>query len=370
MTTLEERPAASPEPERNGAPATRPPLFKPRAAGWRAYAEPTVIFAVFFILAIAPLVPLFDFTNVFNSSTGYGRGNLGLVLVYTISAMGFNLLIGWSGQIGLAHAGLMALGAYATTVLFADGVPFFAAMLIAAIAATVIGVVVGFPAARLRGFFLAIATLALGELIVKMIELDDDIAGWLDTGGGTGRTVPTFQLGGGTNTLTAYYIALGALLVVFIVFMILTRGRLGRTLKSIRDIEVATGPIGISATRYKLIAFGLSAFAAALSGALFAQNVTFINPEAFRTRLLIFMLIILIVGGVGRLWGPLLGAIFFVFIREKLQDAEKLRILIFGISLMLAILMLPGGFASLPSRIRESKWAKDLQRRLENAWKV
>lgn len=340
------------------------PLYKPRPPGLKRWAEPGATLALFIFLGLSAVYPLLDWTQIFPHDTDFGKGNLAFVFAYTVAAMGFNLLVGYSGQLGLAIAGLFALGGYGTGILFEDGVPFFAAFFIIATVAAVIGVIFAFPAARLKGFFLAIATLAFGELIVKLIELDDEVASWLDTGGGTGKTLELFRLGGGTNTRTVFWMSYGALVFTYIGFVILSRGRLGRTLKSVRDIEIATGPIGISATRYKLIAFGLSAFTASMGGALFAQNATFINPGTFKTRLLVFLLVILIIGGVSRLWGPLIGAFFFVYIREKLQDVEELRILMFGIALMLAVLMLPGGFASLPSRLRESRYIQDLRKRM------
>lgn len=362
MTTTEEAPGR--ENTDPVATTTSYPLYKTRPPGIAGWWEPASTAGVFAFLALAAFFPLLDWTGVYGHDTDFGIGNLAFVLEYTIAVMGFNLLVGYAGQLGLAIAGLFGFGAYGTAVLFEDGVPFFAALAIVAFIAAVIGVITAFPAARLRGFFLAIATLALGELIVKLIELDDDVAGWLDTGGGTGKTLELFTLGGGTNTRTVFWVSYFALIFTYVCYVILTKGRLGRTLKAVRDIEIATGPIGISATRYKLVAFALSAVTAAIGGALFAQNSTFVNPSTFRTRLLIFLLVVLIVGGVGKLWGPLIGAFFFVYIRDKLQDTERLRILIIGLALMLAILMLPGGFASLPKRVRESRWAQDLQRRL------
>ena len=97
----------------------------------------------------------------------------------------------------------------------------------------------------------------------------------------------------------------------------------GRTLKAVRDIDIAAGPIGISSTYYKLVAFGLSAFAAALAGAMWAQNISFAQPTVFRTNMLVFLLVVLIAGGLGYKWGPLIGGIFFVFIRQKLQGTRN-----------------------------------------------
>ena len=233
------------------------------------------------------------------------------------------------------------------------------------IAAAVIGFLVGFPAARLKGFFLAIATLALGELIVTIIRLDEKVWDGLKTNGGTGKQVPQFRVPGLDRILSVYMLSLGALFITMVAYVVLTNRRLGRTLKAVRDIDIATGPLGISSTYYKLLAFGISAFAAALAGAMWAQNSSFANPSAFRTRLLVFLLVVLIVGGLSHKWGPLIGAVFFVFLRQKLQDTQKLLFLILGITLILAVLILPNGIAALPKQLRDSRWVKDLQRRLE-----
>ncbi len=351
------------------------PLYPPKPAGPARYRDQLTTLGVFAFLALLPWMPILGWTDIFDSSNNFGRGNLAFVFAYGAAAVGFNLLVGYSGTLGLAVAGLFALGAYGTAVLSAPSDarealagydwPFFLALPVVCIAAAIIGVLVGFPAARLKGFFLAIATLALGELIVTIIRLDDEVWTGLKTNGGTGKQVPQFLVPGLDRILSAYMLSLGALFLMMIAYIVLTNRRLGRTLKAVRDIDIATGPIGISSTYYKLVAFGLSAFAAALAGAMWAQNSSFVNPQTFRTRLLVFMLVVLIVGGLSRKWGPLIGAIFFVFLRQKLQDTQKLLFLILGIALILAVLILPHGIAALPERIRESRWVKDLQRRLE-----
>lgn len=358
--------------------ATAPPrqLYPPKSPGLRRYREQLTTLGVFVFLAFLPWIPILGWTDIFDSGNNFGRGNLAFVFAYGAAAVGFNLLVGYSGTLGLAVAGLFALGAYGTAVLSAPSDarealagydwPFFLALPVVCIAAAIIGVLVGFPAARLKGFFLAIATLALGELIVTIIRLDDDVWSGLKTNGGTGKQVPQFLVPGLDRILSAYMLSLGALILMMLAYIVLTNRRLGRTLKAVRDIDIATGPLGISSTYYKLVAFGLSAFAAALAGAMWAQNSSFANPQTFRTRLLVFLLVVLIVGGLGRKWGPLIGAIFFVFLRQKLQDTQKLLFLILGIALILAVLVLPNGIAVLPKQIRDSRWVKDLQRRLES----
>ena len=352
------------------------PLYAPKSRFRRAVPEWVTLLAVFVFLALLPKVPILGWTDIFDSGNNFGRGNLAFVFAFAIAAVGFNLLVGFSGTLGLAVAGLFALGAYGTAVLSAPSDarealagydwPFFIALPVVCIAAAIIGVVVGFPAARLKGFFLAIATLALGELIVTIIRLDEKVWDGLKTNGGTGKQVPQFRVPGLDRVLSFYMLSLGALFVMMMAYVVLTNRRLGRTLKAVRDIDIATGPIGISSTYYKLVAFGISAFAAALGGAMWAQNSSFANPSAFRTRMLVFLLVVLIVGGLSHKWGPLIGAIFFVFLRQKLQDTQKLLFLILGVTLILAVLIMPNGIAALPERIRDSRWVKDLQRRLQS----
>ncbi|MYI19690.1 MAG: hypothetical protein F4121_06295, partial [Acidimicrobiia bacterium] len=112
---------------------------------------------------------------------------------------------------------------------------------------------------------------------------------------------------------------------------------------------------------YKLVAFGISGFVAAIAGGLYAQDIRFLSPASFKDNMLVFMLVILVLGGVGRIWGPLLGAMFYILIREQLASFQILRLIIIGIALMIAILALPYGFASLPSRVRDSRFGQHLR---------
>jgi branched-chain amino acid transport system permease protein len=357
-------------------------LYPPRPDGLARHRSLFITAGVFIFLALLPAFPVLSWISIFDSGNNFGRGNLAFVFAYAAAAVGFNLLVGHSGTLGLAVAGIFGLGAYGTAILSAPpecleegcdpivreavsgyGWPFLLALPVVCIFAGVLGIVVGFPAARLRGFFLAIATLALGELIITIIRLDDDVWSGLRTNGGTGKQVPLFSVFGANATMSAYIMSLTALFLTHICYVTFTNRRLGRTLKAVRDIEVATGPTGISATYYKLVAFGLASFAAALAGAMWSQNSAFVNPSTFRTRLLVFLLVVLIIGGLGRTWGPLVGAFFFVFLRQQLQDTQKLLFLILGIALMLAVLIMPFGLTSIPDRVRESRWAKDLRQR-------
>ena len=360
------------------------PLYPPKPKGIKGQQKLLAAILTFGFLAFLPWIPIFGWITIFDTGTNYGLGNLAYVFAYAAAGIGFNFLIGYSGTLGLAHAGLFAIGAYGSAILSAPpecleqtcetivrpavsgyGWPFLLTIPLVCFFAAIVGVVVGFPAARLKGFYLAIATLALGELIVKLISLDEKLWSGLKTNGGTGKQVQIFEFFGSGQLKSAYFLSLASLLITFIGYVIYTENRLGRTLKSVRDIEIATGPLGISSTYYKLIAFGLSGFCAALAGVAWAQNSAFVNPSSFKTRLLVFLLVVLILGGLGKLWGPLIGAIIFVYIRQEFQDSQKLLFFLIGTALMVAILILPKGVASLPDRFSDSRWVQDLRRRFK-----
>ncbi len=278
---------------------------------------------------------------------GYYIYIVSLVLVYTLSTLGLNVMIGWTGQIGLAVFGFFGLGAYATSILNEKGLPWIIALVVVALFATVIGFIDGFPAVRLFGFFLAIASLAFGDLIMRFIIEADGI-----TGGGGGYPVQLLEFWGANREIALYYLCLLAI-VLFMAFVgrVLDL-RLGRTMLAVNNIEIATPSMGIAPPKYKLIAFMTSGAIAAIAGAIFAQLLTYLSPDMFRTSLLITMLVMLIVGGVGSLWGSFAGAVFVVFVQEWLQAFQVYQRIVFGVSLMLCIGLLPGGLASLSERLR------------------
>lgn len=317
--------------------ATFPSNWKRSQSALKAIA----LLALLVFLAVAPA-----FLN------NYRVFVLALIMTYALAVHGFQVLIGWSGQIGLAHAGFFGLGAYGTALMMTEfGLNFFLSAVVVGIVAAIGGAIVGWPAVQLRGFFLAIATLAFGELIVRGFAEARGL-----TGGGTGMSVPVFKVFDLNQTRSAYYLALGFAVVGFFLLQRLLAGRLGRMLKAVRDVEIATGPMGIHAPRYKLIAFSLSGFVAAQSGAVFGQLITFIFPDQFVTQLLVTLLVMLLVGGIGSSAGSVIGAIFGVVIVELFQDLGEQQRIAYAAALIIVVRFLPGGIASIPRRLRESRW--------------
>jgi len=279
---------------------------------------------------------------------GYYIYIVSLVLVYTLSTLGMNVMVGWTGQIGLAVAGFFGLGAYTTSILHERGLPWIVALLAVGVFAAATGFVDGYPAVRLFGFFLAIASLAFGDLILRVIIEADGL-----TGGGGGYPVQLLDFWGFDREIALYYLCLLAIVGFMVLVGRVLDSRLGRTMRAVNNIQIVAPSLGIAPPKYKLIAFMISGSIAAIAGAIFAQLLTYLNPDMFKTSLLITMLVMLIVGGVGSIWGSFAGAVFVVFVQEWLQAFAVYQRIVFGISLMLCIGLLPGGLASLGGRVRE-----------------
>lgn len=299
------------------------------------------------VLAVVALVLLFAVPFVANT---YVVFVVSLTLVYAVSTLGFNLLVGWSGQIGLAHAALFAVGAYGSAIAVEAGVPFLLTIPLAGVLAAVLALVIGFPAIRLRGFFLAIATLALGMAIVELLTMARPL-----TGGGGGMNVMVWAIPGITDSASTYFVVLVVAAIMFFLVRRALVGRFGRTLQAVRDLGQLTGSLGVSALRYRLVAFALSGFIAAVAGTLYAQLQTFIFPAMFQMNLLVPMLVMVFVGGAGSLWGPVVGAAFAIVLIEFFQDLGDQQAIAYGLVLMLAIALLPGGLTSLARSLGDSR---------------
>ncbi|MGI5272348.1 branched-chain amino acid ABC transporter permease [Nonomuraea sp. CA-218870] len=270
-----------------------------------------------------------------------------LIMVTATAGLGLVLIMGWSGQIALSQAGFLGVGAYATTFLVSQGWAWPVATLTAGLVAALFGVLIGLPATRLRGFYLAIATLAFAELMIRVFVEATPI-----TGGIAGTAVQPVVLPGIDVDGSRWYLCLGVAAVTTAVVMRIGRVGLGRRLRVVRDAEIAAPSLGVSPMRTKLLAFALSAFIGGIAGALYAQCLSYLTPEIFDMGLLIEFLVVAFLGGVGYVAGPFLGAVVVVVLRDLLQDLGSWQRLVYGLILALAIAFLPRGLASLPARLR------------------
>ena len=276
---------------------------------------------------------------------GYFVYLLNLIGIFGLVAIGLNILIGFSGQTSLGHAGFFAIGAYASALFTLRlGLPFWLAIPLAGVLATLVGALIALPALRLKNLYLAIATLGFGIVMQKIIFE------WRSmTGGGGGLQVPPAMLFGLSvaETSRMTWVIAAALAAGTWAASKLAAGRTGRALIMLRESEAAAGCTGIHVARYKVIAFALSAFYTAFAGGLYANLVRYINPESFDVNMSIMFLAMIVIGGLGSVRGALLGAAFYVAVPEAVRGFKDAPGLIFGLALMLVVILLPGGLVSL-----------------------
>jgi branched-chain amino acid transport system permease protein len=234
-------------------------------------------------------------------------GELSLVFIYAIAGIGLMLLVGYTGLVSLGHAAFLAVGAYCHSWLLGNGVPLPLAMVAATLVTAGVGAVVGVPALRMTGIYLAVATLALAVIVEKVLEKWETV-----TGGLRGLPVPKaqflgFDLGAPANF---YYLCLGVLALGLLAAMNLLRSPTGRAMVAVRDSETSAQSMGIHINRIKGLAFALSAGFTGLAGALFAHRIGYLFPDSFTVLTSIQLLLMVVVGGLGSLHGVVFGAIF------------------------------------------------------------
>jgi branched-chain amino acid transport system permease protein len=273
---------------------------------------------------------------------GYILQTLGIGWLYGILAISLTLVAGTAGQISLGHAGLLAIGAYASALLAIDlAVPVAAAIVAAGLITAVLGTLIVLPSFRLRGHYVTIATLGIGEIVTLVILNWDSL-----THGPVGLTaIPPLSAFGwsATSGLWVYEISLAALLLLGLLQHRLLGSHLGRTLRAIRDDDVAARCYGIALDRYKSIAFALAGFSAGIAGALMAHIFSYLNHETFTAQVSLLALTMVILGGLGNVVGGIVAAVLLVSLPEVFRAAAEYRLLIYGIALLVLIRFRPQG---------------------------
>ncbi|MDB6001560.1 MAG: branched-chain amino acid transporter permease [Rhizobacter sp.] len=247
----------------------------------------------------------------------YGLNILTSIFVVSIGILGLNLLSGVAGQISLGHAGFLLIGAYAQAILTTDyGLPTFVSIFISGFVAALISLLVGIPSLRLKGLYLAITTLAFTFIVRHIVLFAEGI-----TRGSAGMPVEALTLFGVSfkGDVRFYYLALGMLLLFTLFTLNLMRSRIGRAWLALRDHDIAARAMGIDLMRYKLLAFMVSAFYTGVAGALVALQTRFINVDTFSILISIEALAMVIVGGMGRVHGAILGAALILLLPELLN---------------------------------------------------
>jgi len=262
--------------------------------------------------------------------------------IYTILALGLNVVVGFSGLLNLGFAGFYAIGAYTSALLTTKaGLGFWNALSLSIFITTIAGFILAFPALRLRGDYLAIVTLGFGEIIHLTLNNWDSLTG--GPNGISGIPVP-FVFGFEFSRLSHYYylVLLFVLITIFVVRRIYY-SRIGRAWLALRDDEVAAESMGINATKYKFLAFSFGAFWAGLAGTLFAGKMRFVSPESFTFMESVFVVCMIILGGLGSVLGVILGSLILIILPEILREFQLYRMLALGIGLVLMMVFRPQG---------------------------
>ncbi len=285
--------------------------------------------------ALLLLIPLFF-------KGGYLLNVLLFVGIHTILAIGLNLLLGFAGQISLGHAAFFGLGAYLSGILTATySVNPWLAMIIAAVVVGIMAFVIGFPILKLKGHYLAMATLGLGIIIYIAFNEAVDL-----TGGPSGLSgIPNLSLGSliFDSDLKNYYLIWTFTLATMLLSINLAHSRIGRALRAIHDSEVAARVMGVNARLLKVQIFALSAAISAIAGSLYAHTMTFVSPASFGFNFSIELLTMVVIGGLGSIYGSFLGAALLTLLPEMLRAFQDYDIVVYGLLLILMTMFMPGG---------------------------
>jgi branched-chain amino acid transport system permease protein len=292
------------------------------------------------VLAVGALLPLaFEQYKLYVAS---------LTLVYLILAIGLNLTLGYAGQISLAHAAFMAFGSYAVAILGQHGLPFELGLAVGAALAFVWGLVVGFPALKVKHHYLAMVTLGFNILVFLVLRNWESLTAGSFGISGIGR--PGWGPIRFTSDRGYYLYILGwAAVVVASAYRILT-SRWGRAFRAIRENEMRAEVVGVNLRNYKLMAFAIGATYAGIGGALFAPLLGYIDPGAYTLDRSIQFLMMVVMGGLGRFEGPFIGALVVTVLPEVLRASEGLYLIVYALAVILMMLFMPKGLVGLWDR--------------------
>ena len=280
--------------------------------------------------------------------SAYWRGILVLCAMNVLLALSLNLVMGYTGQLNLGQSAFFGIGAYVSTILIKTyGWNFWLAAGAAVAAAGLVGVALAAFAVRLRGHYLAIASLGFAVITYQVLVNWESMTQGVRGIYGILAPVP--------DTVALFYLVAGLGLVVYFLLDNLVRSPVGDTLRAIREDEVSAAALGVNAAVWKAFAFGLGAAIAGLAGCFYPGFVGTLVPDAFGIVESFTMMAMVIVGGMGTMIGPVIGAVVLTFLPEVLRDFGELRLMIYGVALTLVVLFMPGGmvqaWASLKNKI-------------------
>ena len=290
----------------------------------------------------------------------YGLYLLTYWLVFVLATMGLNLTVGYAGQKSLGHAAFFGIGAYTVAILMKAGLSWWLGLPAAAALCFVVGVVLGFPALRVQTIYLAFATLGFNTAVWLVMRNEE----WL-TGGtfGINNIKRPGLLGLSLDgNLAYYYFTLGFVLVFALLLLGLLRSPWGKAFTALRDNAIRAESLGVNIRAYTLLSFAIGAVYAGLAGALFASLVGFIEPAPFAVGASIMMYLMVVVGGPGYFFGPVLGAAVGVVLPEWIRDIPGLSNWFlpgFGLAVVALMVWLPDGLLSLPDRLKAKRQSRE-----------
>jgi branched-chain amino acid transport system permease protein len=281
----------------------------------------------------------------------YLISQLTFICMYSIATIGLMLLTGYTGQVSLGHAAFFGIGAYTSGILTGRGMPFFSALPAAGLLAGLVGIVIGLPALRLSGLYLAIATMGFAFIVDEILVRWEAL-----TNGNMGMMVDPPSIGSFwfDTEIRFYYLALALMILTILAARNIIRSPVGRAMIAIRDSEVAAQAMGISLPRFKTMAFAVSAFFTGVAGSLYAHKLSFINPESFTILVSIEFLAMIIIGGLGSIHGAVYGSAFVILLPQLiimtkdylptyLRHQTGLEPALYGLMIILFILFEPLG---------------------------
>jgi len=269
-----------------------------------------------------------------------------IIGIYIIVVSGLDILVGYSGQISIGHAAFYAIGAYASVILNVRlGINVWFSIVLGGIITVLMAVCIAIPSVKLVHHFLAMLTIAFGEVINAII------VNWREvTGGHTGlMNIPPPKIGSliFDNNFSYFYIVYIFVIIFLISKQRIVHSRTGRALKAIRESEIAADGLGINIRFYKVLAFSVSAFYAGFAGGLYAYLINFISPQTFTLDQSIIFLTMVLLGGSGSFMGPIIGSIVLTLIIEYLQIISYYQTLVYGLFLLIIAMYFPSGTISL-----------------------
>lgn len=326
-------------------PALARPLPGQRAAlrtRWLAYA-----------LAIAVIIVL---PLIFNDT--YWRTNLTVCAINVLLAIGLDFILGYAGQLNLGHSAFYGLGAYVSTLLIVKlGIPFWAAFIAGVAFAGIAGTFLSLFAVRLRGHYLAIASLGFAvivhQILLNWISLTQGPLGIYAIAPPPAIVIAGVVIADFRNLAAFFYLVAGFAFLSYILLSQLVRSPIGETLTAIREDEVSAASLGINGAAWKVFAFGVGSAVAGAAGCFYASFVGTLVPDAFFVSEAFTILAMVIVGGMGTLIGPVFGAILLTVLPEVLRGFGDLRLVVYGAALTFVVLFMPGGLAQAARVIAE-----------------